>query len=133
VAKQGFHLGDPLRVGGAAQAEAVGVESGPVFAGAQVGPLGKALTPEVLCAFLAVIVMGVAPQPGRHCLLLIGDRLDADDALVECGLGGEQALERRARQFARIPGMIGAHLRIADPRSRDGGRQHENGDAAKYA
>src|SRR5581483_11117022 len=63
VAEQSLHLGDPLRVRGAAQAEAVGEQAGPVFARAQVGALREAFAPKVLGPFLAMIVMRAAPQP----------------------------------------------------------------------
>ena len=39
VAEQRLHLGDPLRVRGAAQAEAVGEQAGPVLARPQVAAL----------------------------------------------------------------------------------------------
>jgi len=63
----------------------------------------------------------VAPEPGGEGLLLVRLGLDADDALIELGLRGEEPVEGRAREFARVPGMIGFGLGIADVGARDAG------------
>src|SRR5207247_1800480 len=107
VAQERLHLGDPLGVGGAAQAEAFREEARPVLARAQVAALGEAGAPEVARAFLPVRVVGVPPEPRRERLLLVAARRVADDALVRLGLGRKEPLEGRAGELAGVPGMVG--------------------------
>jgi hypothetical protein len=130
VAEQRLHLGDPLRMGGAAQAEAVGEQTGPVVAGAQVAAPGEALAPEVLGPLLAVEVVSVAPQPGGEGLVLVGLHFDAGDAAVKLRLGTLETVEGGTGEFAGIPGVVGTDLRIADP-SPGGSRQEQNDNAAQ--
>ena len=127
VSQQVLHLGGPLRMGGAAEAVAVGEEAGPVVAGAGVAALAIAFAPEVGGALGAVPVVRVAPEEGGEGLLLVGLRLDADDALVELGLRGEEPLERRAGEFAGVPRVVGFGLGIADVGARGAGDEDETG------
>src|SRR5205807_2129764 len=122
--------GRPLRMGGAAQAETVREQAGPVVARPQVGALGETPAPEVFRPLLAVPVVRGAPQPGRQGLLFLGLRLDANHTLIEPGLRREQPLERRARQLAGIPRMVGGELWIADvgPERRNEGQQADSGE-----
>ena len=112
---------------GAAQAEAVGEQAGPVFARSQIAAAAEALAPEVLGPFLAVPVVRVPPQPGGQGLVLVGGAVAADDAAVHLGLRGEEALEGRAGQLAGIPRVIGADLRIADAGHGAGSECKEDG------
>jgi hypothetical protein len=61
-----------------------------------------------------VAVVGVAPQPGRQCLLLVRRRPAAGDAFEDRCLRGEQPVERRTGQLAEVPRVVGRYLRIAD-------------------
>lgn len=117
VTQERLHFRPPLRVGRAAQAETVGEHAGPVFAAARIGPLGEALAPEVLGPVLGVAVVRVPPQPRGQRFLLVGLGLDADHMLVKLGLRREQGLKRRTGEFAGIPTMVRANLRIADVRA----------------
>ena len=110
VAEEKFHFCRPLRMRRAAQAEAVREQAGPILAIAQVAARLKSLTPPVHRALLAVGVVRVAEEPRCERALLVGHGLGAGGALILLGLRREQPLERRERQFARIPGMIGAKL-----------------------
>ena len=123
VPEEKFHFCRPLRMRRAAKAEAVREEAGPVFAAAEIGAFLKTLAPPIVRAFLAVRVMGVAEEPRRERAILVGGRRLARRALILLRLRGEQPLERRARQLARIPRMIRAQLRIGDF-----GGERERGD-----
>src|SRR5688572_28626086 len=97
---------------GAAQSKPVREQARPVFARAQVA-FGEAGAPQILGALFAVRVVSVAPHPRGEGLFFVGLWFDAGRAFVLLRLRGEQSFEGRARQFARIPWMVGANLRIA--------------------
>ena len=132
VAEPGLHLGDPLAVGGPAQAEAVGEQAGPVLAGAGVAALAGALAPEVLGPLLAVPVVRVPPQPRGEGPVLVGRAVAAGDPLVELRLRLEEPLERGAGQLAGVPRVLGPELRVADVGGRRGGEEQgeEQGEKA---
>src|SRR5262249_2877615 len=113
VPQQVFHLRAPLGMRRAAQPEAEGEQSSPVFAG-PVLLMSKAFAPQVLPAILRVIVMGIAPKPRRQGLLFLGPGLYPDHAAIDLRLSREEALEGRAGQLAGVPRMVGMYLRVAD-------------------
>ncbi len=104
----------PLRMGGAAQPEAIAEETVPVFAQAFVLALCKPFAPEVTAPGLSMPVVGIAPKPGGQCLALVRVDLPAGDAFIGCSLGGEETLESGDGELARIPGMIGANLGVTN-------------------
>lgn len=120
---------------GAAQAKAVGEKAGPIIARAQV-PFGETVAPQILRAFFTVRVMGVAPEPRGQGPVMIVRGLDARHALVLLALCGEEPFEGRTGQFARIPRMIRANLRIAHGGQRNRGtgknRQAANHSAHRF-
>src|SRR5688572_14664757 len=69
VAEQRVDLGAVLGVGGAAQAEPVGEQAGPILAVPL--PLVEAAAEAVVGAFFAVGVVQVAPVPRRQRLVLV--------------------------------------------------------------
>lgn len=113
MAEEMFHFGGPLGMGGAAKAEAIGEETGPIFAGAEVA-FGEAVAPEIFRAFFAMRVMGIAPEPGGEGFVVVGGGGDAGGALVLFGLGGEETFKGRTGQFTGIPGVIGFDLGVTD-------------------
>jgi hypothetical protein len=121
VAEEHFHLGAPLGVRRAAQAVAVGEEAGPVFPTAALAVVLEALAPEILGPLLGVEVVGVPPEPRGERFVLVGGAVAAGDALVRGGLRHEESFERRAGEFAGIPGIVGGDLRIANPGAGAGG------------
>src|SRR4051812_37956133 len=92
VAQQVLHLGGPLGVRRAAQAEAVREQAGPVLAG-PILIVGEAFAEQVLPAVLGVVVIAVPPEPRGERLLLVGRWRRADDALVRLRLRREEAVK----------------------------------------
>src|SRR5437773_223801 len=69
VAEKRLQFRDPLRMCCAAEAETVGKQARPVFPVAKIFAAGETFAPQILCAFLAVRVMGVPPEPGGERFL----------------------------------------------------------------
>ena len=59
-------------------------------------------------------VVGVAPKPGGQRLAFVRVDLPAGDAFIGGSLGGEEALESRDGELARVPGMVGANLGVTN-------------------
>src|SRR5437016_13981644 len=125
VSQQLLHLGGPLRMSGAAEAEALREQARPIFTTAEIA-FGESSSPQILSAFLPVRVMRIPPEPGGQSFVLICNRPRARSSLILISLGREQPFERRTSELAWVPGMIGADLGIADV-----GIGHRSRDMAK--
>jgi len=99
-------------MGRAAKPKAVGKQTSPILATPQVA-FCEASAPQVLRALFAVRVMGVPPEPGSQCLVLLGVSFPASCAAVLLSLRREEPVEARTSQSPWIPWMVGPNLWIA--------------------
>ena len=132
-AEQRIEFGRPLRMRGAAQAETMREETGPVFTRGMLRIIDEAFAPEVFFALLAVGEVGVAKEPRGDRLVMFAVFVLTGDSRILLPLRGGEAVKGGHCQLARIPRMICGKLWITDGGAERRGEQKSQSEVRTHA